>query len=235
MASARQRDGRWTGLYRDQGRQRSAGTYDTKTSALKAARAAEALAASGIDPRPAQTGMLYPSARRGRITLAGYAPGWLSGHRLEPTSRATYEAQLKHIIRDLGSVPLADLDAPKCRSFIRQVEATGLSSSTTGLIMTVLRAMCETAVADRLMDRNPTSGIKIATRHAPSALRSPDLTDHPRCRRSSSPSAGGWPSAYRLPVECIVPKPVSELFIPIDLGLYNPLTLPAGQWPGRTT
>jgi site-specific recombinase XerC len=73
---------------------------------------------------------------------------------------------LKHIIRDLGSVPLADLDAPKCRSFIRQVEATGLSSSTTGLIMTVLRAMCETAVADRLMDRNPTSGIKIATRHA---------------------------------------------------------------------
>ena len=151
MASVRQRDGRWTGLYRDQGRQRSAGTYDTKTSALKAARAAEALAASGIDPRPAQTGMLYPSARRGRITVAGYAPGWLSGHRLEP---------------------------PTCRSFIRQVEATGLSSSTTGLIMTVLRAMCETAVADRLMDRNPTSGIKIATRHAaPSALRSLDLTD----------------------------------------------------------
>jgi hypothetical protein len=34
------------------------------------------------------------------------------------------------------------------------------------------------------------------------------------------------------PVECIAPRPVSELFIPIDVGLYNPLTLPAGQWPG---
>ena len=78
MASARKRNGRWTGLYRDQGRQRSAGTYDTKTSALKAARAAEALAASGIDPRPAQTEMLYPSARRGKLTVAGYAPDWLA-------------------------------------------------------------------------------------------------------------------------------------------------------------
>ena len=54
MASARQRDGRWTGLYRDgQGRQRSGGTFDTKTAALKHARTAEALEASGQDARPA--------------------------------------------------------------------------------------------------------------------------------------------------------------------------------------
>jgi integrase len=32
--------------------------------------------------------------------------------------------------------------------------------------MTTLRTMCETAVADRLMDRDPTSGIKVAGRHA---------------------------------------------------------------------
>ena len=167
MASARQRDTRWTGLYRDQqGRQRSAGTFDTKTQALKAARAAEALGASGIDPRPVQTEMLYPSARRGRMTVAGYSDEWLGGHRLEPTSRATYQAMLKHIVRELGSVPLADLDAPKVRSFIRAVEATGLSGSTVGLIMTTLRMMCETAVADRLMDRNPCSGIKIASRRS---------------------------------------------------------------------
>ena len=92
----------------------------------------------------------------GSVTLA----------RLEPTSKATYQAMLKHITRELGSVTLADLDAPRCRAFIRQAEATGLSGSTVGLIMTVLRAMCETAVADGLMDRDVTSGIKIADRHA---------------------------------------------------------------------
>ena len=51
MASARQRDGRWTGLYRDRdGRQRSAGTFDSKASALKAARASEAVEAAGVMP-----------------------------------------------------------------------------------------------------------------------------------------------------------------------------------------
>jgi integrase len=166
MASARQRDARWTGLYRDrQGRQRSAGTFDGKTAALRAARAAEALEASGIDPRPVQTEMAYPSARRGRITVAGYCDQWLAGHRLEPTSRATYAAMLKHIVRELGVVPLADLAAPKVRAFIRQMEAGRLSSSTTGLIVTTLREMCKTAVDDGLMARDVTSGIKIAGRH----------------------------------------------------------------------
>ncbi len=168
MASARQRDGRWTGLYRDrQGRQRSAGTFDGKTAALKHARAAEAVEAAGQDAKLvlAQPEMIYPSAKRGRITVAGYTDQWLAGHPLEPTSGATYATMLKHIVRELGVVPLADLDAAKVRSFIRAVEATRLSSSTTGLIMTVLREMCETAVADRLLDRNPTSGIKIAGRH----------------------------------------------------------------------
>jgi hypothetical protein len=168
IASARLRDGRWAGLYRDiRGRQRSAGTYDTKTAALKAARASEAIEATGQDAKLvlAQPEMIYPSARRGKITVAGYAPDWLAGHRLEPTSRATYQAMLKHIVRELGVVPLADLDAAKVRSFIRQVEATGLSGSTVGLIMTTLRMLCETAVTDRLMDRDPTSGVRIAGRH----------------------------------------------------------------------
>jgi integrase len=166
MASARARDGRWTGLYRDRlGRQRSAGTFDTKTLALKHARTAEALEASGQDARPAQTEMLPASSRRGKVTVATYAPTWLAGHRLEPTSRATYASMLLHIVRELGDVTLASLDAPRVRAFIRQTEATGLSSSTVGLIMTTLRMLCETAVADRLLDRNPCAGVKIAGRH----------------------------------------------------------------------
>lgn len=169
MASVRQRDGRWTGLYRDgQGRQRSAGTYGTKASALRAARASEAVEATGRDARQVLDGpeLLSMSAKKGKLTVAGYAPTWLAGHRLEPTSRATYACMLLHIVRELGDVTLADLDAPRVRTFIRGLEATRLSSSTVGLVMTTLRTMCETAVADRLMDRDPTSGIKVAGLHA---------------------------------------------------------------------
>jgi len=169
MASVRQRDGRWTALYRDrEGHQRSAGTYGTKSVALKTARASEAIEAAGADARQVLRApeMLYSSEKKGKPTVAGYAPQWLSGHRLEPTSRATYACMLLHIVRELGDVTLADLDAPRVRTFIRGLEATRLSSSTVGLVMTTLRTMCETAVADRLMDRDPTSGIKLASRHA---------------------------------------------------------------------
>jgi integrase len=169
MASARQRDGRWTGLYRDQqGRQRSAGTYGTKTSALRAARASEAVEATGRDAHQVLDGpeLLHRAEKKGKLTVAGYAPQWLAGHRLEPTSRACYAAMLKHVVKGLGDVTLADLDATRVRTFIRGVEAGRLSSGSVGLVMTVLREMCRTAVADRLMDRDPTSGVKIAARHA---------------------------------------------------------------------
>ena len=131
MASVRQRDGRWTALYRDrEGHQRSAGTYGTKSVALKAARASEAIEAAGADARQVLRApeMLYSSEKKGKPTVAGYAPQWLSGHRLEPTSRATYACMLLHIVRELGDVTLADLDAPRVRTFIRGLEATRLSS-----------------------------------------------------------------------------------------------------------
>jgi hypothetical protein len=74
--------------------------------------------------------MLYSSEKKGKPTVAGYAPMWLAGHRLEPTSRATCACMLLHIVRELGDVTLASLDAPKVRSFIRGLEATRLSAST---------------------------------------------------------------------------------------------------------
>jgi hypothetical protein len=70
MASTRSRNDRIIALYRDaQGRQKSAGTYDTKAEALKAAKHAEALA------NPPETTMIYPSEKRGKATIAGYGPG----------------------------------------------------------------------------------------------------------------------------------------------------------------
>lgn len=60
MASTREREGKFTGLYRDRaGHQRSAGTYTTKREALKAARHAEALEAQGRDAANAMRGPKY--------------------------------------------------------------------------------------------------------------------------------------------------------------------------------
>lgn len=127
-----------------------------------------AVKATGRDAHQVLDGpeLLNRAEKRGKLTVAGYAPQWLAGHRLEPTSRACYAAMLKYVVKGLGDVTLADLDAPRVRTFIRGLEATRLSSSTVGLVMTTLRTMCETAVADRLMDRDPTSGIKVTGRHA---------------------------------------------------------------------
>lgn len=164
MASARQRDGRWTGLYCDhQGRQRSADTYDTKTAALKHARTAEALEASGQDARPAQTEMLPASSRRGKITVAGYAPTWLAGWS-RPPARPT-RACSSTLSASWATSRWPASTRRKVRSFIRGLEATRLSASTIGLVMTTLRMLCETAVADQLLDRNPCAGVKIAGQH----------------------------------------------------------------------
>jgi integrase len=157
MASARERNGRWTALYRDaQGRQKSAGTFGSERDALKAARHQEALAC------PAQGRAVYRTEKRGKITVAGYAPKWLDGHRLEATSRESYGSLIKHIVKGLGNTALADLDPAAVRSFFRKLEDNGkLSTATVRHVRTVLSEMCRTAVVDGLMSRNPVDGIKI--------------------------------------------------------------------------
>ena len=161
MASTRDREGRYTGLYRDaEGHQRSAGTFKTKTQALKAARAAEAL---GYTHREQAA---YPVTRRGNLTVAGYGPDWLAGHRLEATSRESYSAMLRHIERGLGTKTLRELTPAMVRQFFRGLESSDMSGGTVGHVMTVLREMCKTAVDDGLMDRDVTAGIKIAGRRA---------------------------------------------------------------------
>ena len=78
MASARLRGKKYTGLYRDaSGAQRSAGSFDTEAEALKAARHAEAVA------NLLERIEVHPAARRGKITVAGYAWKWLDGLSLE--------------------------------------------------------------------------------------------------------------------------------------------------------
>ncbi|MGH3192616.1 MAG: tyrosine-type recombinase/integrase [Streptosporangiaceae bacterium] len=158
MASTRTRHGRTTGLYRDaQGRQRSAGTFNSEREALTAARHREALA----NPFPQVT--LHRAEKRGRPTVAGYAPKWLDGHRLEETSRETYGSLANRIIGELGDVALADLDPATVRAFFRKLEKSTLSAGSVRHVRTVLSEMCKTAVIDGLMDANPCASVKLKT------------------------------------------------------------------------
>ena len=85
MASTRERNGRYTGLYRDSaGKQKSAGTFGTERQALKAAEYAEALE---NPPKPVE---IYPAQKRGKVTVSAYARTWLENQVLEETSRETY-------------------------------------------------------------------------------------------------------------------------------------------------
>ena len=84
MASAKQRGKTWTGYWRDGGKQKTLEGFPTQKSALDHALLAEALARP---PRAVE----YPSQRHGKVTVAGYAPGWIESQILEETSRETYQ------------------------------------------------------------------------------------------------------------------------------------------------
>lgn len=150
MASARKRGQMYMGIFRDsKGSQRSAGTFPSEVEALKAAKHAEALA------NPPAPVILYPDTKRGKVTIAAYGPQWLATARLEPTSRESYGALMQHVIRGLGTLPVADLTTDHCRRFFRKLESGKLSSATVGHIRTVLRGICKAAVQDGLLTMVP--------------------------------------------------------------------------------
>lgn len=158
MASVRERNGKFTGLYRDgQGRQKSAGTFPTSEEALARATVAE------LDANPPTSEEVYATSKRGRVTVAAYGPQWLATARLEPTSRESYGNSLKHVIRHLGSYAVADVGADHIRKMFRALEKTH-AAATVGSVRTVASEMFKSAVLDKIRDDNPVAGVKIASR-----------------------------------------------------------------------
>ena len=142
MASTRQRGETFTGLYRDlAGKQKSAGSFRTQKAAQAAAERAEALVKAGIDPSGvAAPTPVYASEKRGRVTVAGYAPRWLATHPLEPASREAYESMTKHLIKHLGDRAVAEVEPAHVRAMLRAVEKPR-SAGTAGLLRTVTLMM----------------------------------------------------------------------------------------------
>lgn len=161
VASTTKRNGRFMGRYRDaKGNSKSAGTFATEQEALRAAELAEALA------NPARAEAVHPLSKRGNVTVAGYFPDWLAGHRLEATSRESYKAMGKHILRELGDIEVRALTPARLRQFVQDLEKRGLSGGTIGHVMTVLHEMIKMAVEDELLTRDIAANVKVAGRKA---------------------------------------------------------------------
>jgi integrase len=160
---------RHTGLYRDaEGKQRSAGTFTNIKDARNAVKTAEGLEASGRNAKAATQPPreLHAETKRGQLTVAGYFPRWLAGHRLEATSRQSYECMGKHVIKGIGNMPMRDVEPADVRAWFRRLEATGLSNSTIGHVKTTASEMFKTAITDKIVTSNPVDGLKIAGRRA---------------------------------------------------------------------
>jgi integrase len=164
MASARQRGQSWTGYWRDGGKQRTQGGFATQKAALDHALLAEALA----KPRPVE----HPTQKRGKETVAGYAPGWLEGQALlEANSVEIARSALKRIMPHLGSKAREDITPDDVRRMLAALRESGLSDGTVSRTLDVVRQLLPKAATEgvkfRIKERRR---LKIATRQQAAAI-----------------------------------------------------------------
>jgi integrase len=152
MASTRERNGRFTGIYRDNaGKQKSAGTFATEREAIKAAQHAEAVA---NPPVPAE---VHATQKRGKATVAAHAPRWLAKQIIEETSRETYRRTSARIVAHLGGMAVDDVGPDDIRRMLKALRRQGLADATVSATLDLARSMLgDVACADvtyRIRDR----------------------------------------------------------------------------------
>jgi len=173
MASARQRGNTWTGYWREGGQQKTQGGFLTEKSALDHALLAEALA------RPRRA-VEHPSQKRGRETVAGYAPKWLESQILEDTSRETYRRTADRIIRHLGGMAREDVTPDDVRKMLKALKKSGLRDATISATLDLARGLLgKEACADvrfRIKDRREMMAV------TPQQAKAVEDAIHPRYR-----------------------------------------------------
>ena len=106
--------------------------FPTKKSALDHALLAEALAKP---PRAAE----HPWQRRGKETVAGYAPGWVESQILEETSRETYQRTADRIVGHLGAMAREDVTPDDVRKMLKALKKSGLRDATIAVTLDLAR------------------------------------------------------------------------------------------------
>jgi len=166
MAFAKKRIGAggkvtYTAVYLDpDGRERSAGTFDGKREAEKAARRAQNAVESAewIDPVD------------GNLTFERYVEDyWWPSRQLELTTRAAYRSYLdKHFLPYFGKRPMASITPTTVESWIATALREGLSAASVRKYHSMLKTIFQRAVRDRVLLTNPCAATEL-----PKAVRKP--------------------------------------------------------------
>jgi integrase len=152
---------RYTAVYSDEnGRRKSAGTYDTEERALQVAAQHE----SHVRLRLAETS----PADKATITVRDFSVKFLREHAVEPNSKMTYAQLLNsHVFSFIGKRRVAEISRETIHRLLTVVlPEAGASQSTIVNVRTCLSAMMQMAWDHGYRDDNPVKGIRL--KHAPS-------------------------------------------------------------------
>jgi hypothetical protein len=185
---ARKHGIRYTAIYTDEnGRYKSAGTYDTQERAQSVAEQHE----SHVRLRLAETS----PADKATITVRDFGVKFLREHAVEPNTKMTYAQLLNsHIYPFIGTRRVAEIGRETIHRMLTVVlPEAGASQSTVVNVRTCLSAMMQMAWDHGYRDGNPVKGIRL--KHPPSgpivvATRSSSGSTR-RCRTSRPRSSPG--------------------------------------------
>ena len=166
MAYAKKRKGargrvNYTAVYLDPaGRERSAGTFDSKREAERAARRAEGKLEAGEWVDPAD----------GKMTFERYVEDyWWPSRQLEVTTRAAYRSYLnKHFIPYFGKRPMSSITPSAVEAWIATALRGGLAPGSVRKYHSMLKTIFQRAVRDRVILVNPCAATEL-----PKAVRKP--------------------------------------------------------------
>ncbi|MGW6058449.1 tyrosine-type recombinase/integrase [Streptomyces sp. NPDC055189] len=98
----------------------------------------------------------YTDPAAARITFKQYAERWIAAQSTDVSSRTTTETRIRlHAIPYIGSRPLSSFRPSHIRTWVRQLEDSGLASSYRRGIFANVSAVLTAAVDDGLIPRNP--------------------------------------------------------------------------------
>jgi integrase len=155
------RGARYTAVYTDEnGRRKSAGTYDTEERAQNVAKQHQ----SHVRLRLAETS----PADKATITVQDFAVKFLREHAVEPNSKMTYAQLLgPHVYPFIGKRRVAEISRETIHRLLTVVlPEEGASQNTVINVRTCLSAMLQMAWDHGYRDDNPVKGIRL--KHPPS-------------------------------------------------------------------
>jgi integrase len=154
----RRKDGGWCAqytVYTSEGRKR-------KTLYGKTRQEVAAMLATALSHR--EGGLTFDA---GNLTLGDYLDRWLNDSVRDTVRQRTWERYEQiarvHIKPALGRIKLKALTSTHARGLYREKLDSGLAPRTVGYIHTTLHKALKDAVADGLIPRNATQGIKAPT------------------------------------------------------------------------